>query len=155
MRFLTAILLAAVTASDAPAHQLEQHAGRPADSIGSALDLLGLSQPESVRSILLLYTGKSISKSKAAELEAGLKQTPEKIDERLTLIGYYTSNAHDGLDKLRLRAHVLWIIGNHPEHPATAEPGLRDLADDPAGNNQVLELWQRNLESRPDDIAVL
>ena len=143
MRFLLATLLVAATALNSAAGEPRQH------------DVLGLSQPESVRSILLLYTGKSISKSKAAELEAGLKQTPEKIDERLTLIGYYTSNAHDGLDKLRLRAHVLWIIGNHPEHPATAEPGLRDLADDPDGNNQVLELWQRNLESRPDDIAVL
>src|SRR5437016_13641614 len=104
MRFLTAILLAAVTASDAPAHQLEQHAGRPADSIGSALDRLGLSQPESVRSILLLYTGKSILRSKAAELEADLKQYPDKLDNRLLLIGYYTWNAHDGLDKLRLRS---------------------------------------------------
>jgi tetratricopeptide (TPR) repeat protein len=155
MRFLTAILLAAVTASNAPGHQLEQHAGGPADSIGSALDRLGLSQPESVRSILLLYTGKSILRSKAAELETDLKRYPDKIANRLLLIGYYTWNAHEGLDKLRLRSHVLWIIGNHPEHPATAEPSLRDLPDDPDGNHQILELWQQNLQSRPDDLAVL
>jgi tetratricopeptide (TPR) repeat protein len=146
MKFLLAILLAA--------GELQQHAGRPVIS-GKALDALGLGQPESVRSILLLYTGKSISKSKANELETELKQTPDKIDDRLLLIGYYTSNVRDGLDKLRLRAHVLWIIGNHPEHPATAELSLRDLPDDPDGNNQILQLWQHNLESRPDDVAVL
>src|SRR2546421_10604105 len=154
MKFPLAMLLVFATALDSAGGGPRQRSGRPSIN-GNALDLLGLSQPESVRSILLLYTGKSISKSKAADLEAGLKQTPEKIDDRLTLIGYYTSNAQDGLDKLRLRAHVLWIIGNHPEHPATAEPGLRDLPDDPDGNNEVLELWQHNLESRPDDVAVL
>jgi len=153
MKLLLGTLLIAAAVNASAAGQ-RQRAGRPTTN-GNALDVLGLSQPESVRSILLLYTGKSISKAKAAELENGLKQAPEKLDDRLTLIGYYTSNAHDGLDKLRLRAHVLWIIGNHPEHPATAEPSLRDLPDDPDGNVAVLELWQHNLESRSDDIAVI
>src|SRR5713226_6995333 len=155
MRFLIAALLAAVTASNSSAGEFRQRGGRPANSISNALDALGLSQPESVRSILLLYSGKSILRSKANELEANLRNIPDKIDDRLMLVGYYTWNGHDGLHKLRLRAHVLWMIGNHPEHPATAEPSLRDLPDDPQGNNQVLELWQQNLQSRADDLAVL
>jgi tetratricopeptide (TPR) repeat protein len=155
MRFLITTLLVAVTASNASARELRQRGGRPANSINSALDVLGLSQPESVRSILLLYEGKSILRSKADELESNLRKNPGRIDDRLMLIGYYTWNGHEGMDKLRLRSHVLWMIQNHPEHPATAEPGLRDLPDDPEGNNQVLELWQQNLESRPDDLAVL
>ena len=155
MRFLIAALLVAVSASNSSARELRQREGRPANSINNALDALGLSQPESVRSILLLYSGKSILRSKANELEANLRNSPDKIDDRLLLVGYYTWNGHDSLDKLRLRAHVLWMIGNHPEHPATAEPSLRDLPDDPEGNNQVLELWEQNLQARADDLAVL
>ena len=121
----------------------------------SVLEALGGLQPESVKSILLLYSGKSISKSKADELEADLKKTPDKIDDRLILIGYYTSNARTSMDHLRLRTHVLWMVANHPEHPATAEPGLRDLPDDMDGNEQILVLWNKNLESRGEELAVM
>jgi tetratricopeptide (TPR) repeat protein len=155
MRSLVAALLFAVTAYGSAGGGWRQRSARPPINTQRPLDVLGLSQPESVRSILLLYTGKSILRTKANELEAELKQSPGRIDDRLLLIGYYTWNAHDGLDKLRLRAHVLWMIGNHPEHPATAEPSLRDLPDDPEGNNQVLQLWQHHLESTRDDVAIL
>ena len=155
MRLPVATLLVVIMTSNATARAGRQRGGRPATSINSGLDALGLSQPESVRSILLLYEGKSILRSKADELESNLRKDPGKIDDRLTLIGYYSWNGHEGTQKLRLRTHVLWMIKNHPEHPATAEPSLRDLPDDPEGNNQVLELWQKNLETRPDDVAVL
>jgi tetratricopeptide (TPR) repeat protein len=128
---------------------------RPGSNVNSALDALGLLQPESVRSILLLYSGKSIVKAKAEELETGLRKEPDKIENRVMLIGYYTWNAHSSPDRLKLRAHVLWMIENHPEHPATAEPSLRDLPDDPEGNLQILELWNKNLQSQSDNLAVL
>jgi tetratricopeptide (TPR) repeat protein len=47
------------------------------------------------------------------------------------------------------------MIQHHPEHPATAEPSLRDLPDDAEGNAQILALWRKNVESRGDDLAVL
>jgi tetratricopeptide (TPR) repeat protein len=122
---------------------------------GVALDALGLLQPESVRSILLLYSGKSLVKSKVEELEADLHKNPENIEGRLMLIGYYTWNARSSIERLKLRAHVLWMVEKHPEHAATAEPSLRDLADDPDGNAQILDLWNNNVGSRPDDLAVL
>ncbi len=127
---------------------------RPSSST-SALDSLGLSQPESVRAILLLYSGKAISKSRADELESELKNNPEKIEPRLVLIGYYNANGRTAADRSRLRGHVLWMIENHPEHPATAEPSLRDLPDDRDGNAQILALWVKNLELRGDDVAVM
>jgi hypothetical protein len=49
----------------------------------------------------------------------------------------------------------LWVIENHPEPPATAEPSLRDLPDDPEGNDQIRSLWDRNIQSRGSDLAVL
>jgi tetratricopeptide (TPR) repeat protein len=120
-----------------------------------SFDALGLWQPESVRAILLLYSGKTLSKAKAAEMESDVVKMPEKIDSRLVLIGYYNTNGKTPADRQRLRAHVLWMIENHPEHPATGEPSLRDLPDDVAGNAEILGLWQKNMESHPDDIAVL
>jgi hypothetical protein len=46
-------------------------------------------------------------------------------------------------------------VENHPEHPATSEPSLRDLPDDVAANAQILSLWKRHVESRSQDLAVL
>src|SRR5215831_2887737 len=128
---------------------------RPPSSGTSPLDTLGLSQPESVRAILLLYSGKAVSKPKADELEAELKKNPDKIEPRLVLIGYYSANGKTPADRSHLRQHVLWMIEKHPEHPATAEPSLRDLPDDRDGNAQILALWTKNLELHPDDVAVL
>src|SRR5499426_1925258 len=126
--------------------ELQQRPSRPSNSISNGLDTLGLWQPESVRAILLLYSGKSVSKPKAEELESTVRKTPEKIDERLILIGYYSANGKTSLDRTRLRGHVLWMIANHPEHPATAEPSLRDLPDDIEGNAEILGLWRKNLQ---------
>jgi tetratricopeptide (TPR) repeat protein len=133
--------------------QSQRRQQRP--SIANGIDTLDLWQPESVRGILLIYSGKSVTKAKADELEADLRKTPDKIDSRLVLIGYYSSNGKTPVDRLRLRTHVLWMIENHPEHPATAEPSLRDLPDDNEGNAQILVLWNKNLDMRSDDVAVL
>ena len=155
MRCLVAILFVLAANSSSFGRELEQRGQRPPNNIGSALEALGLMQPESVRSILLLYSGKSLLKAKAEELEAALRKEPEKIENRVTLIGYYTWNGRSSSDRQRLRAHVLWMIENHPEHAATAEPSLRDLPDDPEGNVQILEVWNKHLQSRSDDLAVL
>src|SRR5438477_4960196 len=152
MRLLIAILLLTAGLNAAGRERLQRE--RPS-SVASALDALGLLQPESVRSILLLHFGKSLLRSKARELEAALRKDPNNIDDRLMLIGYYTSNGHESTDGLRLRSHVLWMVENHPEHASTAEPSLRDLPDDPEGNVQILDLWDKTLQSRPDDLAVL
>ena len=152
MRLLIAILLLTAGLNAAGRERLQRE--RPS-SVASALDALGLLQPESVRSILLLHFGKSLLRSKADELEAALRKDPNNIDDRLMLIGYYTSNGHESADRLRLRSHVLWMISNHPEHASTAEPSLRDLPDDPEGNSQILELWKNNLGSYPNDLPVL
>src|SRR5437762_9940968 len=77
---------------------VQQRPARPPSGI-SGLDALGLSQPESVRAILLLYSGKAVSKPKAEELETELKKNPDKIDPRLVLIGYYSANGRTPADR--------------------------------------------------------
>jgi hypothetical protein len=133
--------------------QAQKRTARPVQS--PALDALGIWEPESVRSILLLHSGKTLSKAKVDELEAEVKSNPEKIEPRLLLIGYYSANGRTAVDRGRLRTLVIWMIQNHPEHPATAEPSLRELPDDFDGNAQILELWNKNLELHHDDLAVM
>jgi tetratricopeptide (TPR) repeat protein len=153
LRLSLVVAVLAGFASQSVSQSQQRRPQRP--PIANGIDTLGLWQPESVRGILLIYSGKSITKAKAEELEADLRKTPEKIDSRLVLIGYYSSNGKTSVDRLRLRTHVLWMIENHPEHPATSEPSLRDLPDDNEGNAQILALWNKNLETRSDDVAVL
>jgi tetratricopeptide (TPR) repeat protein len=155
VRSLLFLALAAIPVSNSFGRQPPQRRAQPSNNVSNGLDVLGLWQPESVRAILLLYSGKSLSKAKAEELETTVRKTPEKIDERVVLIGYYAANGKTAVDRSRLRNHVLWMIENHPEQPSTAEPSLRDLPDDVEGNARILELWTKNLESHPDDLAVL
>src|SRR5579884_3554459 len=153
---VVAVLLA-VTIAASPAAAQRQHGSTPVSRTPAVnpLDAIGISQPESIRSILLLYLAKSLPKAKAAQLENEVRDHPENIDSRLSLIGYYSWNGKTAVDRQRLRTHVLWMIENHPEHAATAEPALRDLPDDPEGNVEILKLWTRNLETRGDDFNVL
>jgi hypothetical protein len=150
---LIAIIIAAfATPTNAWAQRRQRSS--PSPNLSAALGALGI-LPDSVRAILLLYSGKNLSKSKADELEAGVRKEPEHVDTRLSLIGYYTWNAQTPADHLRLRDHVLWVVENRPEHPATSEPSLRDLPDDPEGNSQIRALWDQNLQSRGEEVAVL
>jgi tetratricopeptide (TPR) repeat protein len=126
----------------------------PSTNLSGALGALGI-LPDSVQAILLLYSGKNLTRSKADEFEADVRKKPDNLESRLNLIGYYTWNGHTPADHLRLRTHVLWVVENRPEHPATAEPSLRDLPDDPEGNTQIRALWDHNLESRGQEVAVL
>jgi hypothetical protein len=154
------LLIAIVIAAAAVPHASAQRRSRPLPSsppstnLSAALGALGI-LPDSVRAILLLYSGKNLSRSKATEFESGVRKEPGNLEARLNLIGYYTWNGQTPADRLQLREHVLWIVQNHPEHPATAEPSLRDLPDDPEGNVQIRALWDHNLLARGEDVAVL
>src|SRR5262245_19548089 len=92
VRSILGLMLAMGIGMHSFARELEQRRPRSSNNVGNGLDALGLWQPESVRAILLLYSGKTLSKSKSEELEATLRKTPDKVDERLVLIGYYSEN---------------------------------------------------------------
>jgi tetratricopeptide (TPR) repeat protein len=132
-----------------------QRTRRPPTVVTIPKELGAMLQPEPVRSILIIYLGRDLSKSRVNELEAALRKAPDNIDDRFSLIGYYSWKGQTAADRLRWRTHVLWIIQEHPEHPAAAEPSLRDLPDDPDGNAQILEVWYKNLESRGSELGVL
>jgi tetratricopeptide (TPR) repeat protein len=143
---LIALLFSTFASSGFSKQSYPQRRLRWSPDVSTALTALGI-LPDEIRSVLLLYSARNLSKSDANKLEVAVQKTPENIDDRLKLIGYYDWNGHTSLDRLRLRAHVLWMIENHPEHPAVAEPSLRDLRDDPEGNVQILALWEKNVPS--------
>ncbi len=148
------LFLAANSAAMAVMAREPQRRQRPSANLPAMHGAMGI-LPDSVRSILLLYAGKNLSRQKVQELEASLVKKPADIDVRLNLIGYYSANSQAPADRMRHRGHVLWMLENRPEHPATGESSLRDLPGDPEGNARILTIWQRHLESRPDDVAVL
>jgi hypothetical protein len=152
-----ALVLATASFAGVSAEGAQRNRGpsMPAARGTNPIDSLGLYQPESIRSILLLYLGRNISKTKVSELETDVKKNPENIDARLSLIGFYSWSPQTAVNLTRLRSHVLWLIANHPEHPATGESSLRDLPDDPDGNVQILDLWTRNIQMRGDEYDVL
>jgi tetratricopeptide (TPR) repeat protein len=152
-RFVHLICCIVLIVLDAPA--APQRTRRPSPGVTLPPGLADILQPESVRSILFIYSGRDLSKARATELEANLQKTPDKIDDRLILIGYYSWKGQTASDSLRLRTHVLWIVENHPEHASTTEQSLRDLPGDPEGNARILALWNQHLESRGDDLRVL
>src|SRR5690606_6974646 len=90
--------------------------------------------PESIRATLVLYLARNLSKAEADRIEADLRENPNDIDNRLRLIGYYSAHPLNSVEMLRLRGHVLWMVENHPEHPATQDPSLRDIPGDREGN---------------------
>jgi len=148
MRMQIAVLLITSLIAGQPTVAFSQRGRQPLRNVGVVPE-------QSVQSILLIYLGRNLSVAKANELENELRKNPDKISERLTLIGYYGWSGKNTADRQRLRTHVLWIIENHPEHPASSEQSLRDLPDDPEGNLQILALWNRNLESRGEETEVL
>ena len=128
----------------APTHaQRRARPSSPSPDISTQLSALGI-LPDEIRSILLIYSGRNLAKSEVEKLETDIRKTPEDIDKRLKVIGYYDWSGRSSLDHLRLRAHVLWMVENHPEHPAVAEASLRDLHDDPEGTAQMTALWYKN-----------
>jgi hypothetical protein len=147
---LVGILILAVPLSG----QRRPRSSLPPPDISRELSALGI-LPNEVRSILLIYSGRNIAKSEVDKLEADIRKTPDDIDKRLKLIGFYDWNGRSSLEHLRLRAHVLWMVENHPEHPALAEPSLRDLRDDPEGTTLMTALWYKNAASCDTSSAVL
>ena len=69
--FLLAGLVAAFATHTAFAAEPQRRAVHP-PAVTTGSDPLGLWEPESVRSILLLYSGKNLSKAKAEGLETDL-----------------------------------------------------------------------------------
>src|SRR4051812_23209478 len=106
-----------ISLSAAPTYSQRRSRPSPPPDISSGFSALGI-LPEEIRSILLIFAGRNLSKADAEKLEVEVRKKPDNVDNRLKLIGYYDRNGRTSLDHLHLREHVLWMVENHPEHPA-------------------------------------
>ena len=99
--------------------------------------------------------GSRLSGEKAAELEARLTSSPDDVEARIRLLGFYFHTRHGASNGLR-HEHALWIIRNRPESEIAGTPyvGLDKLIDGKAFD-EAAKLW-RDYVSRDDaPVAIL
>ena len=146
---------ASVAISAAPASQAIPPVVAPSATALNTREAPLATEWDSIQSILWLYLSRNMTKVEVNALETESRAHPDAIGPRLRLIGYYTWRGQGESDRIRLRDHVLWMVENHPEHPATGEAALRDLLDDPEGNLQIFDLWASHISRRSADYNVL
>ncbi len=93
--------------------------------------------------------GFDLDASTAAEMEQRLAAAPEDLPLRATLLGYYLG--HGRGQPAHRRAHILWLIRNHPEEPFASTPECGILSSfDPQGYAEGREAWAAALIARPE-----
>lgn len=105
----------------------------------------------------LVLKGGELSASQAATLEKNLEQTPDDVEKRTILLGYYLTNHRQDQDLRKNRiAHVLWLIKNAPEAEVLLTPyGGLDPISDKQAYGQAKKLWIDKLKANPENLVVL
>jgi TonB family protein len=102
------------------------------------------------RMSLLAREGYKFTNEQAASLEEAVARTPDDLDGRARLLGYYFAPGSQALGVeapiQARRRHILWLIGNHPDSAllmtseATLDARGQSLAD-PEGYDQARKAW--------------
>jgi len=90
-------------------------------------------------------------------LEEKLKQSPEDIESRTKLLGYYfiTGRADADANEAKTR-HIVWFIEHAPQSEVLGLPyGKLDKILQPEGFQQAKAAWLAALDSAPNDLAAL
>lgn len=105
----------------------------------------------------LALAGGDLSEAAAQELENELKQTPDDLDIRAKLLGYYFLRQRESASIRKTRElHVLWVIQNHPEAEIAGTPyaGLQSMLGGEA-YAQGKAIWEQQVSAHPNDPAVV
>jgi tetratricopeptide (TPR) repeat protein len=112
----------------------------------------------------LAREGYKLTKEQAASLEEALAQTPDDLNGRARLMGYYFASGSQSLGaEARIqtrRRHILWLIRNHPDSAllmtseATIDPRGHSLAD-PEGYEQAGKAWLEQTAKNDASTALL
>lgn len=120
-------------------------------------------QPESARFEQLTRDGARLTKEQAAALEQTLGQSPDDLNTRAKLLGYYFVPASQAPTLQAVdarRAQILWLVRNHPDSAllmapaATIDPEGHALAD-PDGYAQVRTAWMEQTAKKDASAAQL
>ncbi len=95
----------------------------------------------------------SMSSDAASRAEALLETSPDDLEARVQLIGYYFLSSEPAAQAKR-NAHIHWLISHHPEVGLSAYARIiEDMW--PEAYEEGKRRWQLVVAERPDDTAVL
>lgn len=89
----------------------------------------------------------------AAVLESHLLKSPNDVEARVKLLGFYLTNQDDDAQRRRV-GHVHWLISHRPEIYLMAFARI-DAREYPDAYNEGKRLWLSAVSSRPGDLAIL
>jgi TonB family protein len=103
-----------------------------------------------------LKNRRQLSQADVATMEQYLVSNPHEVEARSHVILYYYAN---GIREPRV-THILWLIANHPEAPATAMLSQGLTPRDSAFNSvaeylRVREAWKNAVAARSNEAQVL
>jgi hypothetical protein len=89
----------------------------------------------------------------AAQAEQHLAANPDDLALRAKLLGYYFRHSRDAV--VARRAHVIWMITNHPDSAFTASPecGIQPVFD-PEGYVAGVQAWETVQKASPDNAQI-
>ena len=95
----------------------------------------------------------SMSSDAASRAEAILETSPDDLEARVQLIGYYFLSSEPAAQAQR-NAHIHWLISHHPEVELS---GYGRVIEDmwPEAYEEGKRRWQAAVADRPDDTTVL
>ena len=95
----------------------------------------------------------SMSADDASRAEALLETSPDDLEARVQLIGYFFLNT-DPAAQARRNVHIHWLISHHPEVDLS---GYGRIIEDmwPEAYDEAKRRWQAAVADHPDDTAIL
>jgi hypothetical protein len=137
------------------AQTTSQPASQPASQSVSQSPPKSTPQPAEVYG--LIRQGLKLPETEAQALEKQLLADPNDLSARIKLLSYYSTRQFQSKEARGARqGHVLWIIEHAPENEIAGTPYCSLI---PALDDEVYEravaLWRKQLQSRPEDVAVL
>jgi len=110
---------------------------------------------EEMEQMMLPNSGQCLSKAEATALEKKLLRTPDDLEIRLKLIGYYLLRTRTSApNKDARRKHIEWLIDNHPDHFVAGEPWVWMYEYSPKAFAAVRQHWLDQLERAPNNARI-
>ncbi len=105
----------------------------------------------------LAMKGGELSATEAASIEKSVEATPDDINARTKLLGYYwrkaISDPAAGASQVK---HVLWLVNNAPKSEVLGLPYSQVHShSNPEGYAAIKKAWQVHLEKESVDLAIL
>jgi hypothetical protein len=117
---------------------------------------------EEAKEIELAAQSHALTDEQVAKLEDRIRQNPNDIESRASLLGYYYIHQHiSPILFERQTEHVTWLIENRPTNPLagsiyiTIRKHPDNMWDEEYTYQKIKETWARQVESNPNDVMVV